>query len=218
MSPNFPAASAWQMTLLSLSWVANTSCLNSEDDRFMWYCFNDSPEISVAKLRQPHSKQEEQQIWELPYLYYSSAVTKHGFPIPAFGAISSWIDILLYSLWFLIWCEVFMVFLWGPMPHWIQFLWGFSACMNSRLMFSFFWVSCPFYMWKYIKLKANSGLFLDQRALRKGVSIQSGLLARPRRLCAQPVSNRFSSWLPSICHLTGHHSRHVNKVKLSWPL
>lgn len=42
MSPNFPAASAWQMTLLSLSWVANVGRLNSEDNRFMWYCFNDS--------------------------------------------------------------------------------------------------------------------------------------------------------------------------------
>lgn len=33
MPSNFPAASAWQMTLLSLSCLASTGCLNSEDNR-----------------------------------------------------------------------------------------------------------------------------------------------------------------------------------------
>lgn len=79
VSPNFPAASAWQMTLLSLSWVASVGRLNSEDNRFMCYCFNDSPEASVAKLRQRHSKQEEQTC-EPPHWLYSALVTKHVAP------------------------------------------------------------------------------------------------------------------------------------------
>lgn len=50
-SPNFPAASAWQMTLLSLSWVGQRGArLNPEDNRFMRYRLGDSLEILDGKI------------------------------------------------------------------------------------------------------------------------------------------------------------------------
>lgn len=55
--PISTAASAWQMTLLSLSWAADMSCLNSERNIFICYCFSDIPDNPpVAKLQWWHSK------------------------------------------------------------------------------------------------------------------------------------------------------------------
>lgn len=80
LPPYFPAVSVWQMTLLSLSWVAGVGCFCSEDIRFMWYCFNDSPETSVAKLRQRHPKQREQRC-KLPHRRHSPVVTTSLCPV-----------------------------------------------------------------------------------------------------------------------------------------
>lgn len=56
-------------------------------------------------------------------------------------------------------------------------------------------------------------LFSDQAVLCEGGSILSGPPVRTMHLCVQPVSNRFSSWWPSIGHLTEYESRLQNEVK-----
>lgn len=45
-----PAASAWQMTILSLSWVADMRRLNSGHDLFVWYRFSDIPKPPWGRI------------------------------------------------------------------------------------------------------------------------------------------------------------------------
>lgn len=159
------------MTLLSLSWVANTGCLNSEDSRFMWCC-------SVTALKP---------LWQN---YSGSIQNKRSRPT----------SLILFC------CGDKARLSNSPIQR---------SCMNELVfikILKLFHIMC-----KYIKWNANSAVFfLTKKHFVMVVQYQVAPLVWTMHLCAQPVSNRFSSWLPSISHLAKQNSCLQNNVKLSW--
>lgn len=131
--------------------------------------------------------------------------------------------VFMYLAWHSPWIYIslrFIIegnFLWvgvsGELVWWLKAMSALFSPSTSKL--TFFFLKSVHAFWG-ITYGTSRLYFLIKKYSAKWDCKQSGSLSRIMCPCALSVSNHFSSLLPWLGHLTEHHSRLWNEVKLSW--